>query len=65
MPALLRAFPALRQLTRDERMQLMSCLNGMLQREGSMSLQAYVLRKLAQVHLRDDLEPVRACDGCR
>jgi Zn-dependent protease with chaperone function len=58
MPALLRAFPALRQLTRDERMQLMSCLNGMLQREGSVSLGAYVLRRLAQVHLRDDLEPV-------
>jgi hypothetical protein len=59
MPALLRAFPALRQLTREERMQLMSCLNGMLQREGRVSLQSYVLRKLAQVHLRDDLEPAK------
>jgi Zn-dependent protease with chaperone function len=58
MPALLRAFPALRQLTREERLQLMSCLNGMLQREGAVSLGAYVLRRLAQVHLRDDLEPV-------
>jgi Zn-dependent protease with chaperone function len=57
IPALLRGFPALRQLTREERMQLMSCLNGMLQREGRPSLQSYVLRKLAQVHLRDDLEP--------
>ncbi|MBL8268251.1 M48 family metallopeptidase [Steroidobacter sp.] len=57
MPALLRAFPALRQLTRDERMQLMSALNGMLQREGQVSLQSYVLRKLAQVQLRDDLSP--------
>lgn len=57
IPVLLRAFPALRQLTREERMQLMSCLNGMLQREGRVSLHSYVLRKLAQVHLRDDLEP--------
>jgi Zn-dependent protease with chaperone function len=57
LPALLRGFPALRQLTREERMQLMSCLNGMLQREGKPSLHSYVLRKLAQVHLRDDLEP--------
>lgn len=57
LPVLMHASPALRQLTRDERMQLMACLNGMLQREGRMSLQAYVLRKLAQVQLRDDLEP--------
>lgn len=58
MPALLRAIPALRQLTRDERMRLMATLNGMLQREGRVSLQNYVLRKLAQVHLNDDLNPV-------
>jgi Zn-dependent protease with chaperone function len=57
MPALLRAFPALRQLTRDDRLQLMVCLNGMLQREGRVSLQSYVLRKLTQVHLHDDLSP--------
>jgi Zn-dependent protease with chaperone function len=57
LPVLMHAFPALRQLTREERMRLMACLNGMLQREGQMSLQAYVLRKLAQVQLRDDLEP--------
>jgi len=57
MPALFGAFPALRQLTREERLQLISCLNGMLQREGRMSLQSYVLRKLAQVQLRDDLSP--------
>lgn len=57
MPVLMHAFPALRQLTREERIQLMACLNGMLQREGRMSLQSYVLRKLAQVHLRDDLDP--------
>jgi Zn-dependent protease with chaperone function len=57
MPALFGAFPALRQLTRDERVQLMFCLNGMLQREGRVSLQSYVLRKLAQVQLRDDLTP--------
>lgn len=58
MPALLAAIPSLRQLTREERMQLMSTLNGMLQREGRVSLQSYVLRKLAQVHLNDDLNPV-------
>lgn len=58
MPALLRAIPALRQLTRDERLRLMATLNGMLQREGRVSLQNYVLRKLAQVHLNDDLNPV-------
>jgi hypothetical protein len=57
MPALFGAFPALRQLTREERVQLISCLNGMLQREGRVSLQSYVLRKLAQVHLQDDLSP--------
>jgi len=57
MPALLRTFSSLRQLTREDRLQLMSCLNGMLQREGRVSLQSYVLRKLAQVHLRDDLNP--------
>jgi Zn-dependent protease with chaperone function len=57
MPALFGAFPALRQLTREDRLQLTSCLNGMLQREGRVSLQSYVLRKLAQVQLRDDLSP--------
>jgi Zn-dependent protease with chaperone function len=57
MPALFGAFPALRQLTREDRMQLIACLNGMLQREGRVSLQSYVLRKLAQVQLRDDLSP--------
>jgi Zn-dependent protease with chaperone function len=56
LPMLLALFPALRQLGREERLGLMSCLNGMLQREGRLSLQAYSLRKLAQVHLRDDLE---------
>lgn len=57
IPLLLRTLPALRQLTREGRMQLLACLNGMLQREGRISLQSYVLRRLAQVHLRDDLEP--------
>jgi len=57
MPVLLRAFPALRQLTREERLQLLACLNGMLQREGLVSLGSYVLRKMAQVQLRDDLDP--------
>ncbi|MFL6618511.1 MAG: M48 family metallopeptidase [Povalibacter sp.] len=58
LPVLMHAFPALRQLTRDERTKLMACLNGMWMREGRMSLHSYVVRKLAQVHLRDDLDPV-------
>jgi len=57
IPALLRSFPALRQLTHEERVQLMACLNGMLPRDGNVSLHSYVLRKLAQMHLRDDLNP--------
>jgi Zn-dependent protease with chaperone function len=56
-PALLRGFPALRQLTHEERVQLMACLNGMLPREGDVALHAYVLRKLAQMHMRDDMNP--------
>src|SRR4051794_34417866 len=55
---LMDGFPALRPILRVERMQLMACLNGLWQREGRMSLHAYVLRKLAQVHLRDDLDPI-------
>ncbi len=55
MPTLLRAFPALRQLGRGEREKLLSCLNGLLAREGRVSIYAYALRKLAQVHLRDEL----------
>jgi Zn-dependent protease with chaperone function len=58
IPALLRGFPALRQLTHEERVQLMACLNGLLPRDGSIALHSYVLRKLAQMHLRDDLNPV-------
>jgi Zn-dependent protease with chaperone function len=57
MPALLIAFPALRQLPSEERLQLLICLNLLLQREGTMSLPSYTLRKLAQVHLGDDLYP--------
>ena len=53
----MRGFPALRQLTHEERVQLMACLNGMLPRDGNVSLHSYVLRKLAQMHLRDDLNP--------
>jgi len=56
-PALMRGFPALRQLTHEERVQLMACLNGMLPPDGSVALHSYVLRKLAQMHLRDDLNP--------
>jgi Zn-dependent protease with chaperone function len=57
LPLLNSALPALRQLTREERMQVMACLNGLLQREGRPSLHAYALRKLAQVHLRDEFDP--------
>ncbi|HEV8330804.1 MAG TPA: M48 family metallopeptidase [Steroidobacteraceae bacterium] len=57
IPALLRGFPALRQLTHEARVQLMACLNGMLLRDGNVALHTYVLRKLAQMHLRDDLDP--------
>jgi Zn-dependent protease with chaperone function len=56
-PALLRSFPVLHQLTHEERVQLMACLNGMLPRDGDVALHAYVLRKLAQMHMRDDLNP--------
>ena len=57
IPALLRGFPTLRQLTHEERVQLIACLNGMLPRDAEVSLHSYVLRKLAQMHLRDDLNP--------
>ena len=57
IPALMRGFAALRQLTHEERVQLMACLNGMLPRDGDVALHSYVLRKLAQMHLRDDLNP--------
>jgi Zn-dependent protease with chaperone function len=57
IPALLRGFSALRQLTHEERVQLMACLNGMLPQDSSVALHSYVLRKLAQMHLRDDLNP--------
>jgi Zn-dependent protease with chaperone function len=58
LPALLRLFPALHQLARVERRRLLACLSGLLARgEGRISIQAYALSKLAQVHLRDDLAP--------
>jgi Zn-dependent protease with chaperone function len=57
LPVLSSAFPALRQLTREQRTQLISTLNGMLQREGRLSLRSYTLRQLARVQLRDDLDP--------
>jgi Zn-dependent protease with chaperone function len=57
MPALLEAFPALNQLSREERLALQKCLNGLLIREGRVSIYAYAMRKLAQVQLRDELDP--------
>jgi hypothetical protein len=63
MPALLQGFPALHQLGRKERQDLLKCLNGLLIREGRVSIYAYALRKLAQVQLRDELHPgARAFD---
>ncbi len=63
MPVLLRAFPALRQLGRKDREDLLKCLNSLLIREGRVSIHAYALRKLAQVQLRDELQPgARAFD---
>ena len=57
MPALLQAFPALHQLGRKERQALLKCLNELLIREGHVSIYAYAVRKLAQVQLRDELQP--------
>jgi Zn-dependent protease with chaperone function len=57
LPLLTRAFPALRQLPRTERQQLMATLNCMLVREGRLTLSVYALRKLAQVQLRDEMMP--------
>ena len=57
MPALLRAFPTLRQFGHRERERLLVLLNGLLAREGKVSVYAYALRKLAQVQLRDELQP--------
>ena len=63
MPALLQAFPALHQLGRKEREELLRCLNALLIREGRVSIYAYAMRKLAQVQLRDELQPgARAFD---
>ena len=60
LPLLSSAFPALRQLPRDERSRLIAALNGMLLREGRLSLRSYTLRQLARVQLRDDMNPVAA-----
>lgn len=57
LPLLTRAFPALRQLARTERQQLIATLNGMLVRDGRLRLSTYALRKLAQVQLHDEMSP--------
>lgn len=56
MPALMSAFPALRQLAREDRLALLSSLNSLPRDDSHVSLQSYVLRKLAQVHLHDALD---------
>jgi hypothetical protein len=63
MPALLQVFTALRQLPRAERMALLKCLNGLLTREGRISVFAYSMRKLSQVQLQDELDPRRRVAG--
>ncbi len=57
MPALLAGFPALHRLSREERESVLRCLNELLIRDGRVSIYAYALRKLAQVQLRDELQP--------
>ena len=63
MPALLQVFAALSQLARTERVELLKCLNGLLVRENRASVFAYVLRKLAQMQLQDNLDPRRRAAG--
>jgi Zn-dependent protease with chaperone function len=63
MPALLQVFPALNQLGRAERAELLKCLNGLLVRENRASAFSYALRKLAQVQLQDNLDPRRRAAG--
>ena len=63
MPALLQVFAALSQLARTERVELLKCLNGLLVRENRASVFAYVLRKLAQMQLQDNLDPRRRAVG--
>jgi Zn-dependent protease with chaperone function len=56
-PTLLRLMPVLRQQARADRLALLACLNGLLQREGILSLQNYTLRKLARVYLHEGIVP--------
>ena len=63
MPALLQVFASLNQLARTERITLLQCLNGLLVRESRVSVFAYALRKLAQVQLKDNLDPRRRTAG--
>jgi len=57
LPALGRLFPALRQLSRPERHQLIASLDALLAREAGASIHVYALRKVATVNLRDELDP--------
>lgn len=57
IPALTRLFPTLRQLAADERRELLACLDELLAGGSTTSIHAYALRKLAQVNLRDELDP--------
>ncbi|MBX3703707.1 MAG: M48 family metallopeptidase [Steroidobacteraceae bacterium] len=63
MPVLLQVFATLHPLPRSERIALLKCLNGLLTREGRVSVFAWAMRKLAQVQLQDELDPRRRVVG--
>ncbi|MFO7304161.1 MAG: M48 family metallopeptidase [Gammaproteobacteria bacterium] len=58
LPALMQSLATLRQLPREESLSLLAALSGLLQQEGELSLHRYALCKLAQVQLRDGIDPV-------
>jgi hypothetical protein len=57
LPAFLRLFPAIHQFSRLEKQRLATCLTAFLRDEGCLSLHAYVLAKLAEFQLQDELDP--------
>ena len=56
-PLLLQLIPTLRQLPRQERFALLTCLNALLQRTGRIDVSNYALRKLARLYLHEGLAP--------
>lgn len=57
LPAFLRLFPSIHRFSRQEKQRLAACLKALLRDEGRFSLHAYALAKLAEVQLRDELDP--------